>query len=197
MIKRIFDFIAATLLLVLFSPVILLFSILVYLFIGPPVFFIQKRIGHNGKFFSIVKFKSMVDSQTGETGSDDERLKPFGVFLRASSIDELPELLNVMKGDMSLVGPRPLLIKYRDRFTSEQFERHSVRPGITGWAQINGRNSISWDEKFAFDLWYVENQSFWIDIKILLLTVGQVLKRRGITSDSSPTMPEFKGNESK
>ncbi len=165
--------------------------------LGTPVLFKQKRPGLNGKPFVLYKFRSMTDDRD-EEGSllpDDKRFTPFSAFLRRSSLDELPELFNVLKGEMSLVGPRPLLMQYLKRYSVEQARRHEVKPGITGWAQVNGRNSISWEEKFKLDVWYVDNQSFWLDLKILCLTVVQVFKREGISQDGCVTAQEFMGNQ--
>jgi sugar transferase EpsL len=194
-VKRLFDIVASLLLLLIFFPILMLFSISNLYFLGLPIFFTQHRLGRNGLSFRIIKFKSMVDAKPGESAPDSERLTKYGKFLRSSSIDELPELLNVLGGDMSLIGPRPLPVKYRERFTKEQFRRHTVRPGITGWAQINGRNSISWPEKFTLDLWYIDNHSLLLDFKILILTVWRVVERHGVSAKNSATMPEFKGSE--
>lgn len=196
--KRLFDFLVSLLVLLVFSPVIVLSALLVGLKLGSPVLFRQVRPGKNGKSFQMMKFRSMLDA-VGENGKpllDDERLTQFGKFLRASSLDELPGLWNVLKGDMSLVGPRPLLVEYLPLYSHEQARRHEVRPGITGWAQVNGRNSISWEEKFQLDVWYVENQSFWLDIKILFLTVKKVFVREGINQDGQATMERFAGSKS-
>lgn len=196
MIKRAFDFLVACVGLLVLSVPFLLLCLSVLFFIGPPIFFKQIRPGINGAPFQMIKFRSM----TNEIGSDGQllpdrfRLVPFGRFLRASSLDELPELLNVLKGDMSLVGPRPLLMDYLPLYSGRQARRHEVRPGITGWAQINGRNALSWEEKFELDVWYVDNQSLWLDIKILFKTVLQVLKRDGISHGEDATMPKFKGS---
>ncbi|KQX94900.1 sugar transferase [Variovorax sp. Root473] len=194
--KRLFDFVMAALgLLVLALP--LLFVILqVRRKLGSPVFFRQIRPGLHGRPFQMVKFRTMTDACTtdGQLLPDVERLTAFGRFLRASSLDELPELWNVLKGDMSLVGPRPLLMDYLPLYSPEQLRRHDVRPGITGWAQINGRNALSWDEKFKLDVWYVGNRSLWLDIKILWLTVRKVLVRDGISAAGEATMPRFTGS---
>lgn len=193
--KRLFDFFASLLALILLSPIIALVAWKIRKNLGSPVLFKQKRPGLNGKTFEMLKFRSMrdaVDSQ-GNTLPDSERLTPFGEKLRSSSLDELPGLWNVLKGDMSLVGPRPLLVEYLLLYSKEQAKRHNVRPGITGWAQINGRNAISWEEKFKLDVWYVENQSFWLDIKILLLTVKKVFVKEGISADGHVTIEPFKG----
>jgi lipopolysaccharide/colanic/teichoic acid biosynthesis glycosyltransferase len=193
--KRIFDFFFAALFFFLFMPVILPLILVIRLKLGSPVFFTQKRPGLNGKPFTIVKFRTMIDTRgvEGRLLSDKERLRPFGQFLRSTSLDELPELWNVLKGDMSLVGPRPLLMEYVPLYTPEQAKRHDVRPGITGWAQVNGRNAISWDDKFKLDVWYVANRSLWLDMKILWLTAGKVLKRDGISAKGESTMSKFMG----
>ena len=196
--KRAFDVVASLLMLPLLGIIMIFTSILVAWKLGRPVFFRQQRPGRGGKLFWMVKFRSMTDErdEQGELLPDDVRLTSFGKFLRAASIDEFPELWNVLRGEMSLVGPRPLLKQYLERYSPEQFRRHEVRPGVTGWAQVNGRNAISWDEKFAYDLWYVDNYNLWVDIKILFMTVFGVLKRSGISADGHATMPEFNGNGS-
>lgn len=195
MLKRLFDILASLIGLILLSPVILVTAILVRSKLGSPIFFTQDRVGKDNKIFKMIKFRTMTDDRNkwGELLSDEERLTPFGQFLRSTSIDELPELINVLKGDMSLVGPRPLLVKYLPLYNKEQARRHEVRPGITGWAQINGRNSISWSEKFKLDIWYVDNKSFLLDIKILFLTVYKVIKRDGINQSETDTMEAFNG----
>ena len=193
--KRLFDFIVALVVLLLLALPLLLLTVLVRRKLGRPAFFRQVRPGLAGKPFEMVKFRSMTDAR-GPDGAllpDAERLTPFGRFLRASSLDELPGLWNVLKGDMSLVGPRPLLVEYLPLYSPTQARRHEVRPGITGWAQVNGRNALSWDEKFALDVWYVEHQSLWLDIKILFLTVRKVLVRDGISAAGDATMPRFTG----
>jgi len=194
--KRVFDLLLTTIALIIFSPVMLLLVLLVRLKIGSPVFFSQVRPGLNARPFRMFKFRTMTNARdvNGELLADSERLTRFGSFLRSSSLDELPELWNVLKGDMSLVGPRPLLMQYLDRYTPEQARRHEVRPGVTGWAQINGRNAISWEDKFELDVWYVKNQSIWLDIKILWLTVYKVIKRSDISAADNATMPEFMGS---
>lgn len=195
--KRVFDFSMAMIALIIFLPVILLLMLLVRLKIGSPVFFSQIRPGRNAKPFKLYKLRTMTDARdaNGELLSDSDRLTRFGKLLRSSSLDELPGLWNVLKGDMSLVGPRPLLMQYLDRYTPEQARRHEVRPGITGWAQVNGRNAISWEEKFKLDVWYVDNQSIWFDIKITLLTIKKVFFREGICAAGEATMPFFLGND--
>ncbi len=196
MIKRFFDIIISAIVLFLLSPILFIVSRKVAKNLGSPVLFRQKRPGLNGKVFEMQKFRSMrdaLDSQ-GNALPDSERLTPFGEKLRSSSLDELPGLWNVLKGDMSLVGPRPLLVEYLPLYNQGQAKRHNVRPGITGWAQVNGRNAISWEEKFKLDVWYVENQSFWLDIKILFLTVKKVFVKEGISADGHVTIEPFKGS---
>ena len=197
MTKRKFDIMVSVSLLCALTPVVLVVSLLVKLKLGSPIFFYQKRPGLNGKSFEMIKFRSMLDAlgQDGDPLPDEERLTKFGKFLRASSLDELPGLWNVLKGEMSLVGPRPLLVEYLPLYSKEQARRHEVRPGITGWAQVNGRNAISWDEKFELDVWYVENQSFWLDLKILFLTVKKVFVREGISQEGQVTMERFTGSK--
>lgn len=193
--KRLIDIVLASAALILLSPIFLMIIFLLFIFIGSPVFFIQERPGLKGKTFKMIKFRTMRNANdvNGNELSDSERLTKFGALLRSSSLDELPELWNVLKGDMSLVGPRPLLIEYLQLYTPEQFRRHEVRPGITGWAQVNGRNAISWEDKFNFDLWYVDNQSILLDMKILWLTIRKVLKRDGINAQGHVTTEKFKG----
>jgi sugar transferase EpsL len=196
MIKRFLDLSISLVMLLLLSPVFFLLTLLVRVKIGSPVFFTQTRPGLHGNSFTMVKFRTMTNACDvgGALLPDAERLTRFGRFLRATSLDELPELWNVLKGDMSLVGPRPLLMEYLPLYSPEQARRHDVRPGITGWAQVNGRNAISWDEKFKLDVWYVDNQSLWLDVKILLLTVKRVFQRHGISADGEVTMPRFTGS---
>lgn len=195
--KRFLDFIISLVVLILLSPVIFITAILIRKNLGSPVLFKQPRPGKHGQVFNMLKFRSMLDAadNKGNTLPDRERLTPFGLKLRSTSLDELPGLISVLKGDMSLVGPRPLLVEYLPLYNKEQSKRHNVHPGITGWAQVNGRNAISWQQKFEYDVWYVNNQSFWLDIKILLLTVKKVLVKDGISADEHVTMPEFKGND--
>jgi lipopolysaccharide/colanic/teichoic acid biosynthesis glycosyltransferase len=195
--KRLFDFFVSLAALVVFLPILLVLYVLIAVKMGIPVFFVQARPGMDGNIFNMVKFRSMTDAKdaNGDLLPDAERLPAFGQMLRATSLDELPELWNVLKGDMSLVGPRPLLIEYLDKYTPEQARRHNVRPGVTGWAQVNGRNALSWEEKFALDTWYVDNRTFWLDIKILFMTVKQVFKRDNISQDGHATMEKFKGSE--
>ncbi|EIV1774909.1 sugar transferase [Vibrio vulnificus] len=195
--KRLFDFLVSLTALILLSPIIALVAWKIRKNLGSPVLFRQTRPGLNGKPFEMVKFRTMkdaVDAQ-GNPLPDSERMTPFGDKLRNSSLDELPELWNVLKGEMSLVGPRPLLMQYLPLYSPEQARRHEVRPGVTGWAQINGRNAISWEEKFKLDVWYVDNRSFWLDIKILLLTVKKVFVKEGISADGHVTIAPFTGQE--
>lgn len=193
--KRVLDVVLSLAALVLFSPVLFAVSLLVYAKHGAPVIFRQQRPGYQGRPFRLYKFRTMRDAydREGQPLPDAQRLTAFGRFLRSTSLDELPELLNVLKGEMSIVGPRPLLMQYLVRYTPEQARRHDVRPGITGWAQINGRNAISWEEKFALDVWYVDHYSLWLDLRIILLTALKVLRRDGISAEGEVTMPEFKG----
>jgi lipopolysaccharide/colanic/teichoic acid biosynthesis glycosyltransferase len=197
MIKRFFDIIMSFCALLLLSPIIYLVSRKVATNLGKPILFKQQRPGLEGQTFEMLKFRSMRDAidESGDELSDSERLTPFGEKLRSSSLDELPGLWNVLKGDMSLVGPRPLLVQYLPLYNEEQARRHNVRPGITGWAQVNGRNAISWEEKFKYDVWYVNNQSFWLDLKILFLTVKKVFVKEGISADDHVTMPFFTGSD--
>ena len=195
--KRLFDLVISLLMLILLSPVMLVIAILVRARLGKPVLFSQERPGRHGRLFRLYKFRTMRDlfDAEGKPLPDEERLTPFGRFLRASSLDELPELFNVIKGEMSLVGPRPLLVAYLDRYTAKQARRHEVLPGITGWAQVNGRNALSWEDKFRLDVWYVEHQSCWLDLKILFLTLWKAIKREGISAPGSATAPEFMGSD--
>lgn len=195
--KRLFDFIVALCALIVLAPVFAVLYVVIAIKMGRPVFFRQTRPGMHGRPFKMVKFRSMTDERDaqGNLLPDEQRLPQFGKLLRATSLDELPELWNVLKGEMSLVGPRPLLMEYLDKYTPEQARRHDVRPGVTGWAQVNGRNAISWDEKFALDVWYVDNRSFWLDIKVLFLTVWQVIKRDNISHEGHATMEKFTGSD--
>ncbi|HFI0782906.1 TPA: sugar transferase [Streptococcus suis] len=195
--KRLLDIILSFLAIILLSPIILMVSILVYFKLGSPVFFTQERPGKNEKIFKMYKFRTMTDEEdeNGELLPDSIRLTAFGKWLRSTSLDELPELFNILKGDMSIIGPRPLLVKYLPLYSAEQAKRHGVRPGLTGYAQANGRNSLSWEEKFTMDVEYVNNVTFIGDIRIILQTVRTVLKRSGISSTESATMEEFKGNK--
>ncbi len=197
MIKRTIDIFGATLALLLLSPLMLVLVILIRFKIGSPVLFIQERPGKGGKLFKFYKFRSMTNqfNDYGELLSDDLRMTKLGKIMRHSSLDELPSFINVLWGNMSLVGPRPLLREYLPLYTTEQSRRHLVKPGITGWAQINGRNTISWEQKFEYDLWYVDHQSLGIDIKILLSTVIKVFKREGISSETSITMEKYSGSQ--
>ena len=196
--KRLFDIIASASGLIILSPVFLILAYLIRKNLGVPVFFTQERPGKDGKPFKMIKFRSMRDAvdKDGNPLPDSERLTPFGKKLRAASLDELPELWNVLKGDMSLVGPRPLLMSYLPLYNDFQFRRHEMRPGVTGWAQVNGRNAISWDEKFAYDIWYIDHFSLWFDMKILFLTIKKVFIKEGISAEGEATMPYFTGNDS-
>ena len=196
--KRPFDIIASASGLIILSPVFLILAYLIRKNLGAPVFFTQERPGKDGKPFKMIKFRSMRDAvdKDGNPLPDSERLTPFGKKLRAASLDELPELWNVLKGDMSLVGPRPLLMSYLPLYNDFQFRRHEMRPGVTGWAQVNGRNAISWDEKFAYDIWYIDHFSLWFDMKILFLTIKKVFIKEGISAEGEATMPYFTGNDS-
>ena len=195
--KRFFDIVIAALALLLLAIPLLALIWQVRRKLGSPVFFRQTRPGRHGRPFQMVKFRTMTDAKgpDGRLLPDAERLTPFGRFLRSTSLDELPELFNVLKGDMSLVGPRPLLMEYLPLYTPEQARRHEVRPGVTGWAQVNGRNALGWEEKFKLDLWYVDHCSLWLDIKILWLTVRKVLVREGISADGEATMSKFTGGK--
>ncbi len=193
--KRAFDFALALAILVLgFIPLVLL-ALLVRCKLGSPILFIQQRPGLNGRPFFMVKFRTMTDARgpDGELLPDAQRLTAFGRFLRATSLDEMPELWNVLKGDMSFVGPRPLLMEYLSLYNPEQARRHEVRPGITGWAQVNGRNALSWEDRFNLDVWYVDNRTFWLDLRILCLTISKVIKQEGITENGEATMTKFNG----
>lgn len=198
MIKRGFDLFAALLGLILLSPVIAIIAWNIRKKLGSPVLFRQVRPGRNGKPFEMIKFRTMRDAHdaNGEPLPDSQRMTAFGSFLRSSSLDELPELWNVVKGDMSLVGPRPLLMEYLPLYSAEQYRRHEVRPGVSGWAQVNGRNAIEWEEKFKLDTWYVDNQSFWLDMKVIFLTVKKVLVRDGISAKGEATASKFTGSKS-
>ena len=197
MFKRLFDIVAGCSVIIVLSPVVVLIALLISIRLGQPIFFSQRRPGLHGKPFTIYKLRTMTDERDadGNLLPDAERLTRLGRFLRSTSLDELPELLNVLKGDMSLVGPRPLMMSYLERYTPEQARRHDVKPGITGWAQIKGRDSLTWEEKFTYDLWYVDNQSLFLDIWIILQTIWIVLKREGISAENHPTMPEFLGSQ--
>jgi len=193
--KRLLDLLAACTALIVLAPLLAVLAVLVRVKLGTPILFCQTRPGLYGRPFTLYKFRTMTDTRDaqGNLLPDAERLTPFGRFLRATSLDELPELWNVLTGDMSLVGPRPLLMQYLDRYTPEQARRHEVRPGITGWAQVNGRNALTWEQKFALDVWYVDHVSFWLDLKIIALTLWKILKREGISQPGQATMEEFRG----
>ena len=195
-VKRLIDIVCSGLGLIIISPILLIVAILIRIKLGSPIFFTQDRVGKDGRIFKMIKFRTMLDAtdKWGELLPDEDRLTPFGKMIRSTSIDELPELINVFKGDMSLVGPRPLLVEYKELYSTEQFRRHEVRPGITGWAQVNGRNSISWKERFELDVEYVENFNLFMDIKILFMTVFKVLKKDGISQDGHVTMEKFNGH---
>lgn len=196
-LKRILDFLAALLGLLLISPIFILVVLCLAYYNRGSVFFFQERPGLRGKIFRVVKFKTMTDEKDvdGNLLPDADRLTKFGQFVRSTSLDELPQLINVLKGDMSLIGPRPLLVSYLPLYNSEQSKRHNVRPGITGWAQVNGRNAISWQQKFEYDVWYVNHISFLLDCRIFFKTIKKVFVREGISSDTSVTMEPFKGNK--
>ena len=196
--KRLLDLTTASIAILILSPIILSVGLLNRIFLGKPIIFSQQRPGRNGVPFRLLKFRTMKDAvdSRGRPLPDAERLTRYGKFLRSTSMDELPGLWNVVKGEMSLVGPRPLLMEYLPLYTKEQARRHDVRPGITGWAQVNGRNAISWDEKFAADIWYVDNQSLALDIKIFILTIGKVIKKDGVSAEGEATMPRFSGSQS-
>lgn len=195
LLKRLMDLCFASVALVLLALPMLVIALLVRLSLGSPVLFRQQRAGLHGKPFTLIKFRTMRDTrdERGELLPDEVRLTRFGKWLRHTSLDELPELLNVLKGEVSLVGPRPLLLEYLPRYNAQQARRHEVKPGITGWAQVNGRNALSWEERFRLDVWYVDNWNLWLDVKILLLTLWKVLKREGISAEGSATMPVFMG----
>lgn len=195
-VKRTIDIVCSGLGLIVLSPILLITSVLIRIKLGSPIFFTQDRLGKDGKVFKMIKFRTMLDAvdKWGEPLPDEERMTPFGQLLRSTSIDELPELINVFKGDMSLVGPRPLLVEYKELYSPEQFRRHEVRPGITGWAQVNGRNTLEWSERFKLDVEYVDNYNIFMDIKILFMTVLKVVKRDGISQEGYVTMEKFNGN---
>lgn len=195
LVKRLLDITISLIVLIFLLPLMLLIYLLVIINLGSPAFFLQERVGKDNKIFKMIKFRTMKNSadKNGNLLSDNERVTKFGSFLRSFSLDELPELINILKGDMSLVGPRALLVQYLGLYNDEQIRRHEVLPGLTGWAQINGRNSITWSEKFKLDIWYVDNWSLWLDIKIFFLTFWKVLKREGINQSESVTMEYFNG----
>jgi sugar transferase EpsL len=194
--KRLFDLSAAVLGLLVISPLLFVLALLVRVVHGAPVLFRQQRPGYKGRPFTLYKFRTMTDrtAPDGNLLPDSERITRLGRFLRSTSLDELPELYNVLRGEMSLVGPRPLLMQYLERYSTEQMRRHDVAPGITGWAQVNGRNALTWDEKFILDVWYVDHWSFWLDIRILFLTLWKIINREGISQPGHATMEEFRGN---
>lgn len=194
-IKKILDFLVSVFCLIVLSPVFMVVTLILFISTRTNPFFTQDRPGKSGKIFKLIKFKTMTDESdsSGKLLPDEKRLTKVGKFVRSTSLDEIPQLINVLKGDMSLVGPRPLLVRYLPLYNEKQARRHNVRPGITGWAQVNGRNAISWEQKFDLDVWYVDNISFALDLKIIRMTVMNVLKRKGINSDTSATMEPFKG----
>jgi len=196
-IKRILDFVLSIIIMLVCLPVMLIVGLIIFLTEGRPIFFFHERPGKDGQPFKLIKFRSMRNARDAEGNllPDGKRITNFGNFIRKTSIDELPEFINVLRGEMSLVGPRPLLMQYVDRYSQQQFRRHEVLPGITGWAQVNGRNAISWNEKFMLDIWYIDHWSVWLDIKILLLTVWKVISGEGISQPGRATMDEFMGNE--
>ena len=196
-LKRLIDVTGALIGLIVLSPILLFVAVVIRFKLGSPVLFRHKRPGLHGKPFELIKFRTMTDEldENGKLLPDSERLPAFGRFLRSTSMDELPELLSVLKGDMSLVGPRPLMMKYLPRYTAEQARRHEVKPGLTGWAQVNGRNAASWERKFELDVWYVDNWNLWLDFKIILMTLIAVIKREGITQPGQATASEFMGTE--
>jgi len=195
--KSIIDFFIALFSVIVFSPLFVIIIFIIKSKLGSPVFFKQERAGYKGKTFRLYKFRTMTDEKddSGNLFPDERRLRPFGKFLRSTSLDELPELINILKGEMSLVGQRPLLAEYLPLYSNEQNRRHEVKPGITGWAQVNGRNELSWEEKFKMDVWYVDHLSFLLDIKIIILTLVRIIKREGISQEGEATMVKFTGNE--
>ncbi len=197
MLKTLFDKTLALFLIILFSPIYILVSLLILWKMGSPILFRQKRPGKDEKIFGIYKFRTMTNEKDadGNLLPDEQRLVGIGKFIRSTSLDELPQLFNVLRGEMSFVGPRPLLIEYLDLYNEKQKRRHNVKPGITGWAQVNGRNAISWEQKFEYDVWYVDHQSFWLDMKILWMTFLKVVQRSDISSNTSATMEKFEGSE--
>lgn len=197
MLKSIFDRLLALILIILFSPIYIVVSLLIFFKMGIPILFRQKRPGYKEKIFGIYKFRTMTNEKDkdGNLLPDEQRLVGIGKFIRSTSLDELPQLFNVLKGEMSFVGPRPLLIEYLELYNETQRRRHDVKPGITGWAQVNGRNAISWEQKFEYDVWYVDNQSFWLDMKILWMTFLKVIRRSDISSNTSATMEKFTGSK--
>jgi len=196
--KRLFDLAISSLAIVAMAVPFCLLAFMVRIKLGSPIFFVQERPGLNGGLFRLVKFRTMTDKRnfSGELLPDCDRMTPFGNWMRSASLDELPELFNVLKGDMSLVGPRPLLREYLESYNEVQARRHEVRPGLTGWAQVNGRNDVSWEDRLSMDVWYVDNRNFWLDFKIFWMTLGSVLNRKGISAPGHVTMPVFQGGES-
>ncbi len=195
-VKRLIDVCIASMGLIGVAPLLLLLAVLVRVRLGSPVLFRQRRPGFRGRVFEVLKFRTMTNERdsSGMLLPDEDRLTRLGLFLRSTSLDELPQLVNVLRGDLSLVGPRPLLVQYLERYTPEQARRHDVLPGITGWSQVNGRNALQWDEKFALDLWYVDNWSLFLDMRIIIMTVAKVVSRKGISAGGTATMPEFMGS---
>ena len=195
-LKRAFDVSLSAISIVVLAPLFILIALFVYLKLGTPILYRQKRPGWHGEPFNLIKFRSMLEAndEAGKPLPNEQRITPFGQFLRSSSLDELPELWNILRGDMSFVGPRPLLMDYLPLYNDRQARRHEVRPGLTGWSQVNGRNSISWEEKFELDIWYVDNASFGLDIRIILMTFLQVLRREGISHEGDVAMPRFRGS---
>jgi sugar transferase EpsL len=195
--KRALDLCIAAPAIVILSPLLIAVAIVLRIALGSPTLFSQQRAGLHGRAFNLLKFRTMTDArdETGNLLPDDRRLTPVSRFVRSASLDELPELINVLKGEMSVVGPRPLLLQYLPRYTPEQMRRHDVRPGLTGWAQINGRNAITWEQKFAHDVWYVDHMSFWLDVKIIVITVWKMVTREGIAQPGTATMEEFRGSQ--
>lgn len=198
-VKRFFDIVSSLIAIIILALPMMILAILIRVKLGGPVLFKQERPGKNGKIFTLIKFRTMTNQcdENGELLPDEVRLTKFGVFLRSTSLDELPELFNILKGDMSVIGPRPLLVQYLPRYNEHQAQRHLVSPGLTGWAQVNGRNAISWEQKFDYDVEYVENMNLFLDIKIIFMTVINVIKKDGISSETSATMEEFMGTEEK
>lgn len=198
-VKRFFDIVSSLLAIIILAVPMVILAVLIRVKLGGPVLFKQERPGKDGRIFTLIKFRTMTNAcdENGELLPDEVRLTKFGVFLRSTSLDELPELFNILKGDMSVVGPRPLLVQYLPRYNEHQSRRHLVRPGLTGWAQVNGRNAISWEQKFDYDVEYVENVNLFLDIKIIFMTVVNVIKKDGISSETSATMEEFMGTEEK
>lgn len=198
-VKRFFDIVSSLLAIIVLAVPMVILAVLIRVKLGGPVLFKQERPGKDGRIFTLIKFRTMTNAcdENGELLPDEVRLTKFGVFLRSTSLDELPELFNILKGDMSVIGPRPLLVQYLPRYNEHQSRRHLVRPGLTGWAQVNGRNAISWEQKFDYDVEYVENVNLFLDIKIIFMTVVNVIKKDGISSETSVTMEEFMGTEEK